>query len=82
MPGKPDIVLAAKSLNVATFFAIPNRKSKLLLPAHNVPVCRAFSLTLFRMLCKKSKAAAVTLTVTTGRKEYQFQGFTYLFSMQ
>ena len=64
------------------FSPFRSEKSKLLLPPHNVPSPSFAPLTLFWMLCKKSKAAAVTPTVTTGRLEYQSQGLSSLFSTQ
>src|SRR5207244_12129136 len=60
------------------FSPFRSEKSKLLLPPHNVPSPSFAPLTLFWMLCKKSKAAAVTPTVTTGRLEYQSKGLSSL----
>jgi len=55
---------------------------KLLLPGHNVPVAEPVYLVRLLEAVKKVQAGRINPTVTEGRREYRFQGFSLLLAMK
>jgi hypothetical protein len=73
-----------KPVNFAAYMKSVARLAKLaprlslLLPAHNVPIAAPDSLARLEEAVQKVRSGAVKPTVTEGRREYSFQGFSLL----
>jgi glyoxylase-like metal-dependent hydrolase (beta-lactamase superfamily II) len=73
----PETDFAAYMKSVARLAKLASRLS-LLLPAHNVPIAAPDSLDRLEEAVQKVRSGAVKPTVTQGRREYSFQGFSVL----
>jgi len=73
----PETNFAAYAHSVARLAPLASRL-KLLLPAHNVPVASPDNLTRLASAVEKVRSRQAKATVTDGRREYSFDGFSLL----